>query len=207
MISDETKTQSLNTAKPEMDSPVVKHKKHPRHDSGGGMKWTDFLNPRSMLTPGIAGSVVMVIANTLWVEFMLPQKWTALVLSFILIIPILMRFSASMIENIIYFMFNGLIVFALAINTNFAGGKLTQFNLPEQGTPFASEVNSSLSTLAYRSDDVRIDKMNYIQLADNQSHHQNNPNKPQQQDKKKNQNETNNPKQPRDKRHFFQQWF
>ena len=42
-----------------------------------------------MLTPGVAGSVVMVIANTLYVEFLLPQKYTALILSFLLIIPII----------------------------------------------------------------------------------------------------------------------
>lgn len=88
------------------------------------MKWNDFLNPRSMLTPGVAGGMVMLIANTLWVEFTIPQKWTALILSFLLIIPILMRFAATVIENIIYFTFNGLIVFSLSINANFAGGKI-----------------------------------------------------------------------------------
>jgi hypothetical protein len=88
------------------------------------MKWKEFLNPRSMLTPGVAGSMVMVIANTLWVEFMVPQKWTALILSFLLILPILIQFSAHFFEKIIYFTFNGLIVFALSVNTNFAGKQL-----------------------------------------------------------------------------------
>src|SRR6185436_8596741 len=41
--------------------------------------------------------------------------------SYLLLIPILQVYSASFIEKCIYFFFNGLIVFAMAINTNFAG--------------------------------------------------------------------------------------
>jgi len=44
----------------------------------------EFLNPKSMLTPGIAGGVTMMISNTLWFQFELPQKWTALTISFLL---------------------------------------------------------------------------------------------------------------------------
>lgn len=112
------------------------------------MKWNDFLNPRSMLTPGVAGSVVMVIANTLWVEFLIPQKWTALILSFLLIIPILLKFSASWIENIIYFTFNGLIVFALAVNTNFAGRKIQEITSSYLTTnqAFSKAINTALSS-------------------------------------------------------------
>lgn len=91
------------------------------------MKVKDFVNPRSMLTPGVAGSLVMLIANTLWVQFIVPQKWSALLLSFLLIIPIVIKYPTSLFEKIIYFIFNGLIIFALAINTNFAGGKIADF--------------------------------------------------------------------------------
>lgn len=95
-----------------------------------------------MLTPGIAGSVVMVIANTMWIEFMIPQKWTALVLSFLIIIPILMQFGVSLIENIIYFMFNGLIIFALSVNTNFAGRKLQDIVSRDQKVSVSEVVTS-----------------------------------------------------------------
>lgn len=135
------------------------------------MKWNDFLNPRSMLTPGIAGSVVMVIANTLWVEFMVPQKWTALTLSFLLIIPILIKFSASWIENVIYFTFNGLIVFALAINTNFAGRKLQEIGIKEERALVAEQLSTafkpSLASTPTRNK-IQINKINNIQLAENQ---------------------------------------
>ncbi|WP_028373658.1 hypothetical protein [Legionella lansingensis] len=127
------------------------------------MKWKDFLNPRSMLTPGVAGSVVMVIANTMWVEFMIPQKWTALVLSFIIIIPILMQFAASFIENIIYFMFNGLIIFALAVNTNFAGRKLQDIVTSDKKAPtqeVVAAVKAPPSSLV-------LEKIHGMQLASN----------------------------------------
>lgn len=136
------------------------------------MKWKDFLNPRSMLTPGIAGSVVMVIANTLWVEFMLPQKWTALILSFLLIIPILLSFSASKLENVIYFIFNGLIIFSLAANTNFAGAKLQELGAPDKkhvASQLLSTPNKTLpdSAISFSDNETQVKKINGMQLASN----------------------------------------
>lgn len=88
------------------------------------MRFKEFLNPKSMLTPAIAGSFIMIIANTLWVQFALPPKWSALFLSFLFLVPVLKDYIASILEKIIYFFFNGLIVFSLSINTNFAAGKI-----------------------------------------------------------------------------------
>ena len=44
----------------------------------------EFLQPKAMLTPGIAGGVTMLIANALWVAFSLPPRWTSLALSSLL---------------------------------------------------------------------------------------------------------------------------
>lgn len=131
------------------------------------MKWKDFLNPRSMLTPGIAGSVVMVIANTLWVEFMIPQKWSALLLSFLLIIPILVQFSATLIENVVYFLFNGLIIFALAVNSNFAGRKIHEIvTNPKSVAYFKSSSPSEFLS----ADEIKVMKVKGVQLALNSKH-------------------------------------
>lgn len=162
------------------------------------MEWNDFLNPRSMLTPGVAGSLVMVIANTLWVEFMLPQKWSALVLSFLLIIPILARFSAKFYENVIYFLFNGLIIFALSVNTNFAGGKIQEIsnsynqNLLSQQSSISSNTNLAVDK-----------KTNMIQLALNDPSNST-PSALEKQPKEKNKKEKQN-SEPR--RKFFNNWF
>ncbi|AWN74883.1 hypothetical protein LEAN103870_13000 [Legionella anisa] len=170
------------------------------------MEWKDFLNPRSMLTPGVAGSVVMVIANTMWIEFMIPQKWTALVLSFLIIIPILMQFGVSLIENIIYFMFNGLIIFALSVNTNFAGRKLQDIVSRDQKVS-VSEVVTSPKALAaemvFFSSEGQIKKGYTMQLATNDQQstatdaNQDGKDKESTKDKSKN----------KERREFFDPWF
>ncbi len=37
----------------------------------------EFLNPKSTLTPGVAGVIAMLVANSMWVAFGLRQAWTA----------------------------------------------------------------------------------------------------------------------------------
>ena len=173
------------------------------------MKWNDFLNPRSMLTPGIAGSVVMVIANTLWVEFMLPQRWTALILSFILIVPILVKYSACWFENVIYFTFNGLIVFALAVNTNFAGRKLHEISTPNNDTLVAQQLSnvfamSSSTNIALTGNEIRLAHNNRDTAITNvQSDKEKNDADNEKDKKSKSKKNKLNPP----KREFFQQWF
>lgn len=182
------------------------------------MKWNDFLNPRSMLTPGVAGSVVMVIANTLWVEFLMPQKWTALVLSFLLIIPILIRFSASMIENIIYFLFNGLIVFALAVNANFAGGHLQALATDKKDNlaQLFNGFKEPLVSTAYAESKSQFKKINAMQLATNGGQQQDTTSTETQtqkqhnvseQEKNKTKEKKNNEPKSHEQRKFFNQWF
>jgi hypothetical protein len=175
------------------------------------MKWNDFLNPRSMLTPGIAGSVVMVIANTLWIEFMLPQKWTALALSFLLIIPILIKFSANIVENVIYFTFNGLIVFALAVNTNFAGRTLQNI-AQEDKSPLVAQLSTALkashtSTIPVTGNEVQLASNDDSKTSTNATsvRRENNKEQPDEQDKDKKakKKKLTDPKN----REFFGEWF
>jgi hypothetical protein len=42
----------------------------------------DFLTPESMLTPGVLGSLTMMITNALAVNFEVSRAWTGLGLSF-----------------------------------------------------------------------------------------------------------------------------
>jgi hypothetical protein len=90
-------------------------------------KLKDFLNPKSMLTPGIAGGITMMIANTLWVQFELPQKWTALTVSFLLGFLILLARETPIWQRIIYYILNSLIIFSVGAGTNTIG---TGFSKP-----------------------------------------------------------------------------
>lgn len=167
-----------------------------------------------MLTPGVAGSVVMVIANTLWIEFMIPQKWTALLLSFLFIIPILMKFSASWVENIIYFTFNGLIVFALAVNTNFAGRKLQEISTSDNKVVAQQEVRFKASTSSTDKKGNINQRIIGLQFASNNTqggtsdasgNNQTDSSKNNDQDKKDTKAKKDKPKQ--EDRQFFDSWF
>src|SRR5262249_20120600 len=84
----------------------------------------DFLNPKSMVTPGIAGSITMLIANTLWAQFELPQRWTALVASFLLgLIPFAV--DLPIWQRLLYWIVNSLVIFSVGVGTNAVGHGVT----------------------------------------------------------------------------------
>lgn len=81
----------------------------------------DFLNPKSMLTPGCAGAITMMIANTFWFHFSIPQKWTALIVSLLLG---LLVFAAKNIPNwqrAIYYLLNSMFIFSMSVGANNIG--------------------------------------------------------------------------------------
>ena len=84
-------------------------------------KVNDFLNSKSMLTPGIAGAVTMLITNTLDQQFELPRPWVGLVLSFLLGSLVFSDMSTVRWQRPILYIFNSLIIFAMAMGANQAG--------------------------------------------------------------------------------------
>ena len=88
-------------------------------------KVEEFLQPKAMLTPGIAGGVTMLIANALWVAFSLPPRWTSLVLSFVLGLLVFVATRAPLWQRLVYYLLNSLIIFAVSIGTNYAGVAVT----------------------------------------------------------------------------------
>ena len=84
-------------------------------------KVKDFLNPNSMLTPGIAGSITMMIANALWVNFGLTPKYTALVLCLLLGMVVLAELRAPLWQKSIYYIINVLIIFSVSAGSNVVG--------------------------------------------------------------------------------------
>jgi len=88
-------------------------------------KVEEFLQPKAMLTPGIAGGVTMLIANALWVAFSLPPRWTSLVLSFLLGLLVFVATRVPWWQRAVYYLLNSLIIFSVSIGTNYAGVGLT----------------------------------------------------------------------------------
>ena len=81
----------------------------------------EFLNPKSMITPGAAGALTMLIANTLWVTFAWPQRYTGLILSFMFALIAFVAAAIPKWQRVIYWLLNGLIIFSVAAGANVAG--------------------------------------------------------------------------------------
>ena len=82
----------------------------------------DFLNPRSMLTPGIAGSVTMAITNALAAQFALPPNYTGLVISILFALVVYVSVSQHRwYERLLHLILNSLIIFSIALGTNQVG--------------------------------------------------------------------------------------
>jgi hypothetical protein len=79
----------------------------------------DFLNPNSMLTPGIAGGLTVSISLPLAVNFAISFKWIALIMSFVFGIIIILQIanSQSMSKTLclLYCIINSLIIFSVSI--------------------------------------------------------------------------------------------
>jgi len=98
-------------------------------------KVDEFLQPKAMLTPGIAGGVTMLIANALWVAFSLPPRWTSLVLSFVVgLLVFVAKGGVPAWQRALYYVVNSLIIFSVSIGTNYAGVGLTHPPVQQSNT-------------------------------------------------------------------------
>jgi hypothetical protein len=92
----------------------------------------DFANPRSMMTPGIAGAITMFVTNALGTQFDLPRNWVGLVISFLLGLVVFASSVAGIGERLALYVVNSLIIFATAFGTNSVGTQLTTNNAASQ---------------------------------------------------------------------------
>lgn len=86
---------------------------------GGGL-----LNPKAMLTPGIAGAMTALITASLSNQFNLPAKWTGLVVSALFG---LMAWSSAvpLWQRCLFYVLNTLVIFSVALGANSVGTAAT----------------------------------------------------------------------------------
>jgi hypothetical protein len=79
----------------------------------------DFLNPASIMTPGIAGGLTASISLPLVTNFDLSFKWVALAISFILGLLIVFSYKETMPKmlRMLYSVLNSLIIFSVSVGT------------------------------------------------------------------------------------------
>ena len=86
----------------------------------------EFLNAKSMLTPGVAGLVAMLITNALHAQFGMPGRWIALALSFLIGSLVFGDTATRLLQRIVLYVINSLIIFSIAVGTNAAGAAATK---------------------------------------------------------------------------------
>jgi hypothetical protein len=85
------------------------------------MSANEFLNSKSMVTPGIAGGTVMLITNALGAQFDLPHRWIALALSFAVGLIAFADRNADWWQRPVFYLLNSLLIFAIAVGSNTVG--------------------------------------------------------------------------------------
>ncbi|MDP2983876.1 MAG: hypothetical protein Q8O92_11165 [Candidatus Latescibacter sp.] len=87
-----------------------------------------FFNPKSMLTPGAAGALIMLITNALCNNF--PEfhfRYVALILSFVIGAVVFTASTMKVWERGIYWVVNSLIIFSMGVGaTNIAANVSTK---------------------------------------------------------------------------------
>src|SRR5215813_13052417 len=98
-----------------------------------------FLTPEAMLTPGAAGALTMMITNALGGAFSVPRATTALLLSFVFGMLVLVSDKRIPVK-VVFYVLNSLIIFCVANGANSVG--VTQrADLSLVGSAFAQSSN------------------------------------------------------------------
>jgi hypothetical protein len=86
----------------------------------------DFLNPKSMVTPGMAGALVMFLSNAVCFQFPeIAPRWAALLLSFALGGFVIAAAKLRYLQAAGYWLINSLIIFAVAAGSAGVAAKTT----------------------------------------------------------------------------------
>jgi hypothetical protein len=106
-----------------------------------------FLTPEAMLTPGVAGSLTMMITNALTLNFAMPRAWVGLGLSFIFGLLVLVT-TRNLLQKGVLYVHNSLVIFCVAAGANGIGtGAAQRVSLSLTTTVFAAEISADASQI------------------------------------------------------------
>ena len=106
---------------------------------------SQFLTPEAMLTPGVAGSLTMMITNALALNFAMPRAWIGLGLSFVFGLLVIAA-TRSLIQKAVFYVLNSLVIFCVAAGANGIGtGAAQRVSLSLTTAAFADEASSASS--------------------------------------------------------------
>lgn len=81
----------------------------------------EFLNPKSMLTPGMAGSLTTLITNSLVTQFDLVPSFTGLFISFLFGLLVFAGTRTVLWLKFVLYVLNSLLIFSVALGANQIG--------------------------------------------------------------------------------------
>lgn len=119
----------------------------------------DFLNPKSMLTPGVAGSLMMFLVNGIATQFPeLPARYLALFLSFLL--GSIVWFAevegrARIVQKAVYWVLNSLLIFVIGFGTTHLAAEATAGPVPAGG-PNVGALFAPVSACAATGDGAAV---------------------------------------------------
>ena len=85
----------------------------------------DFLNPKSMLTPGLAGALTMAIANCFSYHFGLSRPLVGILVSCLFSLIAIGAATMAFWQKLIFFVLNAAVIFTMALGSNSAGDAVT----------------------------------------------------------------------------------
>ena len=91
----------------------------------------EFLNPKSMTTPGVAGAMVMFVANSICFQF--PEiefRWAVIALSFLAGAIVFSAKDLRFSHRVVFLVLNSLIIFSVGVGTSNIAAKV-QNSTPE----------------------------------------------------------------------------
>lgn len=114
------------------------------------METKDFLNPTSMMTPGIAGAMTTGLTMPLVFAFDLKYKWVALVLSLVIsyLVVSAYNWNLSRIESVAYWLLNSLIIFSVSV------GAGVNINQPPDVT--ATEMDPTIKAILMKLNNEKV---------------------------------------------------
>jgi hypothetical protein len=105
----------------------------------------EFLNPKSMLTPGAAGSMVMLITNALCLSFAIGKpQWLALLLSFLFGAFVLSSTGLKKTLKLGFWFVNSLIIFSVSVGTAKFAAESAENATAATTVPAASEPSAAV---------------------------------------------------------------
>jgi hypothetical protein len=114
--------------------------------------FSEFLNSKSMLTPGAAGALVMVLANSLHGAFPeLEAKHIAITLSFLIGGIVFVDVGAGIGKRICFYVLNSLIIFAMSSGATHIGANIAIPENPQISSDSPNKNSKVISQLSFFS--------------------------------------------------------